>query len=252
MGTTSAPVGWLEDYRAEGASNKSVGILFVHGFTGSPAAMRPWAQFMLEAGYTVSVVRLPGHGTKWQDLNQVSWQQWPSKVADELAQLKRDCDQVFIFGLSMGGGTTLNVASQYEVNGVVLVNPMIHIPGNLIKLAPLISLFQPGRASVGDDIKKPGVTEWGYDVLPTKGVVQLNKLLRATRRALASMKAPLLLFHSAEDHVLPVSNTEIIMSEVGASEKLRVELANSYHVANLDYDAPEIFERALAFVRAHS
>ncbi len=252
MSTSQAPEGWLQDYSAEGTSHKETGILFIHGFTGSPASMRPWAHFMSEHGYSVRVPRLPGHGTKWQDLNATKWEEWPAKAAAELALLQASCTKVFIFGLSMGGGTTLKVASKHDVDGIVLVNPMIHIPGNLIKFAPVIALFQPGRSSVGDDIKKPGVTEWGYDVLPTKGVVQLNKLLKATRKSLAKIKSPLLLFHSTEDHVLPVSNTEIIMNEIGSESKVRVELTNSYHVANLDYDAQEIFEKSLAFVQSRS
>jgi len=214
--------------------------------------MRPWAHYLNEHGYTVRVPRLPGHGRQWEDLNKVHWQEWPAKAASELEILKNECRKVFIFGLSMGGGTTLHVAAHHEVDGLVLVNPMIHIPGMLIKFAPIISRLQPGRASVGDDIKKPGVTEWGYDVLPTKGVVQLNKLLKSSRSTLNTVKAPLLLFHSTEDHVLPVSNTEIIMAEIGSSQKERVELSNSYHVANLDYDADEIFARSLAFVESHS
>ena len=67
MSIQGAPSGWLEDHFAEGADNKDVGIVFVHGFTGSPAAMRPWADFMNSRGYTVSVLRLPGHGTQWED-----------------------------------------------------------------------------------------------------------------------------------------------------------------------------------------
>lgn len=252
MTTVAAPQGWLDDYAAEGSTHSKIGILLVHGFTGSPASMRPWAHFLNENGYTVRVPRLPGHGREWQDLNNVSWEEWPAKVEAELAILRKDCKKVFIFGLSMGGGTTLNVVEKHQVDGIVLVNPMIHIPGLLIKFAPLISLIQPGRASVGDDIKKPGVTEWGYDVLPTKGVVQLNKLLKATRASLKRATAPLLLFHSKDDHVLPVSNTEIIISEIGSLEKQRVELLNSYHVANLDYDAEIIFERSLEFIRQHS
>jgi carboxylesterase len=252
MATDNAPAGWLEDYSQVGTTRKDIGILLIHGFTGSPASMRPWAHYLSEKGYTVRVPQLPGHGAKWQDLNTVSWESWPAKAEKELATLKSTCKKVFICGLSMGGGTTLNIASKNEVDGIILANPMIHIPGVLIKFAPLIAMVQPGRASVGDDIKKPGVTEWGYDVLPTKGVLQLNKLLKATRAALKNVKAPLLLFHSTEDHVLPLSNTEIIMSEVGSPEKKRLELSNSYHVSTMDYDAPEIFAQSLAFIEAHS
>lgn len=256
MGTEGAPEGWLDDYRVEGSGRKkSTGIIFVHGFTGSPASMRPWAHYFEERGFTVRVPRIPGHGTKWQDLNEVSWPEWPAKVENELAPLIALCDRIFIFGLSMGGANTLHVAASLasrvggeKLAGIVLVNPMIHIPGIRIKFGPLIARLTKGLPSVGDDIKKPGVNEYGYDVLPTKGVLELNKFLKATRARLSKVKVPLLLFHSVDDHVLPVSNTEIILSEVGSSDKTRVELTNSYHVATLDYDAQIIFETSLNFV----
>jgi carboxylesterase len=154
----------------------------------------------------------------------------------------------------MGGGTTLYVTAHHgeRIAGIVLVNPMIHIPGVRATFAPILAMFKKGLPSVGDDIKRPGVTEYGYDVLPTKGVVQLSKLLKSARSTLGLIKVPLLLFHSVEDHVLPVSNTEIIMSEIGSSQKQRVELLNSYHVATLDYDSDLIFENSLIFVQTHS
>ena len=252
MATDTAPAGWLDDYRSEGSGDMaSIGIIFVHGFTGSPASMRPWAHYFAERGYSVSVPQLPGHGTQWQELNKVSWSQWPEKVMQELAWLRARCTKVFICGLSMGGCTTLNVAERGGVDGIVLVNPMSHIPGLQIKFAPLIALFKKGMPSVGDDIKKPGVTEWGYDVLPTLGVLQLQKMLLQTRAQLARATAPLLIFHSSEDHVLPVSNTNIIVSEIGTpiDQITRVELTNSYHVATLDYDAEIIFDKSLNFIQ---
>ncbi len=45
MGVEGAPEGLLLDWHAEGkGANKKVGVLLVHGFTGSPASMRPWAE----------------------------------------------------------------------------------------------------------------------------------------------------------------------------------------------------------------
>jgi carboxylesterase len=252
MATTNAPAGWLLDYFAVGSTNKSVGVIFVHGFTGSPASMRPWADYFQERGYTVSVPRLPGHATQWQDLNRVKWQEWPARVQVDLDRMRKICEKIFVFGLSMGGGTTLNIAENNILDGICLVNPMIHIPGALIKIAPLVALIQPGRASVGDDIKKPNITEWGYDVLPTKGVIQLDKMLKETRRNLGKVTCPTLLFHSVDDHVLPVSNTEIIMAEIESDAKQRIELTNSYHVATLDNEAPLVFANSLAHVQQYS
>lgn len=150
----------------------------------------------------------------------------------------------------MGGANTLYLAAKHssKLSGIVLVNPMIHIPDPTIKFIEIIKYITPKRPSVGDDIKKPGVTEWGYDALPMKGVAQLHRFLKATRANLKSITCPVLLFHSTEDHVLPVTNTEIVMSELGTSDKRRIELTNSYHVATLDYDDQTIFENARLFI----
>ena len=247
MSTENAPEGWLSDFAFDGRGEKAhIGVVLVHGFTGSPASMRPWAHNLVERGYSVRVPKLPGHATKWEDLNQVCWKEWPARVTHDLIELRKTCSKVFIFGLSMGGATTLNVAENNAVDGLVLVNPMIHIPGIQVKFAPLIAMLKKGLPSVGDDIKKPETTEWGYDVLPTKGVLELNKLLKATKANLKSVTAPTLLFHSVDDHVLPVSNSDIIMSKIGSSSKQRIEITNSYHVATLDFDAELIFANALA------
>ncbi|MFM2175497.1 MAG: hypothetical protein RLZZ527_573 [Actinomycetota bacterium] len=253
MATEGAPAGWLADYYASGSGEmKRVGVLLLHGFTGSPASMRPWAHFLNERGVTVRVPRIPGHGTRWQDLNKVNWQEWPARAEADLDALLQECDQVFIFGLSMGGANTLHVAAKRasQLTGIVLVNPMIHIPGIQIKFVEILKYLGAKRPSVGDDIKKPNVTEWGYDALPTKGVAQLHRFLKVTRGMLNRVTVPTLLFHSVEDHVLPVSNTEIIMAELGATDKTRVELGNSYHVATLDYDAETIFETSYRFLEA--
>ncbi|MCX6429121.1 MAG: alpha/beta fold hydrolase [Actinobacteria bacterium] len=252
MSVENAPEGLVDDFarRGSGVTGK-IGIVFVHGFTGSPASMRSWAEFFAARGYTVRLPRLPGHGTRWEDLNQVTWEQWPARVVEEIDELHKTCDSVFIFGLSMGGGTSLYVSAHHgeKIDGIVLVNPMIHIPGLAIKFAPVIARLKASLPSVGDDIKRPNISEYGYDALPTRGVVQLNRLLKSSRSTLGLIKEPLLLFHSKDDHVLTVSNTEIVMAEIGSARKQRVELLNSYHVATIDYDADQIFENSLLFVQ---
>ncbi len=255
MGVIGAPAGLLEDWAADGSGkNKGIGVLLVHGYTGSPASMRPWAEYLNQKGFTVRVPLLPGHGTKPEDLNKVKWEEWPAKVEAELAELFKTCSKVFICGLSMGGGTTLNVATRYSnrLSGIILVNPMIHVAMVSPQLAFVLSRFQKMRKSVGDDIKRPGISEWGYDALPTRGIHQLLIMLKYTRARLHDVTVPMQLFHSVDDHTLPVSNTEIIMKGVGSRVKQRIELTNSYHVATLDYDAEIIFENSKIFIETHA
>lgn len=255
MGVIGAPEGLLNDWSAFGSGvNKDIGILLVHGFTGSPSSMRPWAEYLNQQGFTVRVPRLPGHGTKPEDLNEVKWEQWPAKVESELEELFKSTSKVFICGLSMGGATTLYVASHHShrLSGIILVNPMAHVPFVTPQMAFAVSRVRKFLKSVGNDIKRPGVTEWGYDANPTVGVYELLKMLKHTRSLLPRVKTPMQLFHSVDDHTLPVSNTEIIMGGVGSQIKHRIELTNSYHVATLDYDAEIIFENSRIFIETHS
>ena len=255
MSVNGAPAGLLQDFQALGdKKNGHIGIVLVHGFTGSPAAMRPWAEFLNARGYSVRVPLLPGHGTKPVDLNQVEWPEWPAKVKAEIAELNKHCSKIFVAGLSMGGGTTLHVASELgdQLTGIILVNPMIHVRGISPALAFAVSRIVKFGKSVGNDIKRKGVTEYSYDKLPYRGIHQLLTMLKLTRAALPSIKVPMQLFHSVDDHTLPVSNTEIIMREIGSANKARIELLNSFHVATLDHDSDLIFTNSLTFIEGLS
>ena len=216
--------------------------------------MRPWAEFLNARGYSVRVPLLPGHGTKPADLNEVAWPEWPAKVNAEIAELQKRCSQVFVAGLSMGGGTTLHVAAELgdKLSGIILVNPMIHVRGISPALAFAISRVVKFGKSVGNDIKRKGVTEYSYDKMPYRGIHQLLTMLQLTRAALPSVKVPMQLFHSVDDHTLTVSNTEIIMREIGSSNKSRIELLNSFHVATLDHDNELIFTNSLTFIEGLS
>jgi carboxylesterase len=255
MSVNGAPAGLLQDFQALGdKKNGHIGIVLVHGFTGSPAAMRPWAEYLNVRGYSVRVPRLPGHGTVPADLNNVAWQEWPAKVKAEIVELQKHCSQIFVTGLSMGGGTTLNVAAELgdQLSGIILVNPMIHVRGVSPRLAFVISRVIKFGKSVGNDIKRKGVTEYSYDKLPYRGIYQLLTMLKITRAALPAVRVPMQLFHSVDDHTLPVSNTEIIMREIGSSNKFRIELLNSFHVATIDHDCDLIFANSLTFIESLS
>ena len=255
MSVNRAPAGLLQDFHALGdKKNGHIGVVLVHGFTGSPAAMRPWAEFLNARGYSVRVPLLPGHGTKPSDLNEVQWPEWPAKVKAEIAELQKQCSQVFVAGLSMGGGTTLHVAAELgdELSGIILVNPMIHVRGISPTLAFAISRVVKFGKSVGNDIKRKGVTEYSYDKMPYRGIHQLLTMLQLTRAALPLVKVPMQLFHSVDDHTLPVSNTEIIMRDVVSKNRSRIELLNSFHVATLDHDSELIFANSLTFIEGLS
>lgn len=227
-----------------------VGVLLSHGFTGSPASMVPWGKDLAERGYTVSVPRLPGHGTTWQDMNRTTWRDWYATVDQELTQLKDQCEQVFVFGLSMGGTLALRLAEKRpeDVAGLVLVNPAVTLKRPELKLIPFLSKFVPSIPGIGNDIAKPDMDEYGYDRTPLKALASQLELWADVRANLSKVTAPLLLFRSDEDHVVDATSAPIIRDGISSTVFDEINLNRSFHVATLDWDAPFIMESAAQFV----
>ena len=80
--------------RPEETGGRRIGVLVSHGFTGSPASMRPWAEALAERGYAVSLPRLPGHGTHWRDLNRTEWADWYAEIGRVFDRLRAENDAV--------------------------------------------------------------------------------------------------------------------------------------------------------------
>ena len=231
-----------------------VGVLLLHGFTGSPKSMRPWGEFLAREGYTVRAPRLPGHGTRWQDMNITTWQDWYAEADRSFREIAARCSTVFVMGLSMGGSLTLRLAEMKgdAISGIVLVNPAVHSERPDRFALPIIKHLVGSFPGISNDINKPGQDEGAYDRIPLKAAHSLTHLWSAVKSDIHAVTQPLLLFRSAVDHVVEPSNAAWILSHVASSDVREVVLMDSFHVATLDNDAEMIFDQSLAFVRERS
>ena len=228
-----------------------VGVLLCHGFTGCPQSLRPWAGYLADAGLSVSLPLLPGHGTTWQDMNRSRWPEWYAAVDVALTELRARCSTVVVAGLSMGGALALRLAEvrQDDVHGVVLVNPAVRLEDPRLKVLPVLRHLLPSLPGIGSDIKNAGVTELAYDRTPLHALHSMVQLYATVVSDLSSVRQPVLLLHSPEDHVVPASSSELILRSVGSQDVTEVLCHDSYHVATLDNDAELIFSESLAFVQ---
>jgi carboxylesterase len=242
---------FFADAAPSGQDGQRVGVLLCHGFTGSPASMVPWGMYLAEEGFGVAVPRLPGHGTTWQEMNGTRWSDWYGEVERAFEKLKANCDQVVVGGLSMGGALVLHLAAEKgrDVAGLVLVNAAVATKRKDVLALPVLKHVIPSFPGIANDIKKPGVDEYGYSKTPLKAAASMMAGWKDVRAELPKVTQPILLFRSAEDHVVDPSSARIIASQVSSRDFTERILQNSYHVATLDNDAPAIFEESAQFVR---
>jgi carboxylesterase len=236
-----------EPFRHEGGE---VGVLLCHGFTGSPQSLRPWAEYLAGRGLTVALPLLPGHGTRWEDMQLTGWQDWYAEVDRELRALRERCAQVFVFGLSMGGALTLRLAAKHgdEISGVVLVNPANKVHGLAAYTLPVLRHFVRTAKGITSDIAKDDGLEVGYDKVPLHAAHSMRIFYRLVDGELPQVTQPMLLLHSPQDHVVPPADSARILSRVSSMDVAEILLEQSYHVATLDHDADRIFEESYAFI----
>lgn len=236
--------------RPELTGGRRVGVLVSHGFTGQPYSVRAWGEHLASLGYAVEVPRLPGHGTTWQELNTMRWEDWYGEVARAFDALCLTNDAVVVCGLSMGGALVLQLAAEHpdRVAGVVLVNPAVATRRRDVKLLPVLKHLVPSFPGIASDIKKQGVTEHGYPRTPLKAAASMFAAWPALVSALPRVTAPLLYFRSSVDHVVDDSSQPIITGGVSSGEVEVVPLTQSYHVATLDHDAHRIHAESAGFI----
>lgn len=226
----------------------STGILLSHGFTATTAEIRPLAEIFRAQGYTVAAPLLPGHGTQLEDLNHVHWRDWVAAGEKSLEKLFESCEQVWVAGESMGGVLALYLASQFpKIAGILLYAPAIRL--RLTKV-DLVKLYL--GASFISEVPRDsldGSDEWqGYAGLPLKGSIQLLRFQTATRKRLAAIQQPTLVFQGRKDLTVAPEAGEIILNNISSSVKEHRWMENSSHAIVLDAEREEVAKQSIQFI----
>jgi len=227
-----------------------IGVLVIHGFTGSPVTIKPWAEFLNLQGYTVIAPCLPGHGSTWEELNRTNWHDWFSKVEHSYLELKSKCDRVFIAGFSMGAALAIRLCQirGSEIEGLIVLNPSIHDRRFILKLTPLLKYLIPSIKKGSTDIAKPNPPKHSYGRTPLKALDSLRDLWRKVERDLYLIDLPLMVAYSLNDHAVDPENSMQVIDNVFSVDIREVAFENSYHNVALDYDAQQLNIESKIFI----
>jgi carboxylesterase len=228
-----------------------VGVLVCHGFTGTTQSMRYLGEQLHAAGFTVIGPRLRGHGISPAAMAQTTAQDWIDSVDEALADLRKTCTHIFIAGLSMGGTLALYTAAKHPdvILGAVPINGVVQLDSADMASIAFGRSMPATVPGIGSDIKDPNTKELAYAEVPVPAVRQVFALAAVTHDLLPTIKCPVLVMQSREDHVVKPANGPLIASRVGSKRVELLWLEDSYHVATIDNDKQLIARQAAAFVR---
>ena len=231
-----------------------IGILFIHGFTGTPESIEPWARGLHEqGGFTVHLPALKGHATTWQDLNSTTWQEWFADIESELLALHARCDRIFVAGFSVGGALALRLAQVHgaKIEALLLLNPSIYDEKRrfFYLLLPFLKHLIPSLPSGAMDVKRPTTKRLSYDRLPLKALDSLRGLWRSVEDNLHHVSIPLFIGYSLEDHVVDPLNSETIINNVLSHEIREVIFEDSYHNVAVDNDGEILISESISFIQ---
>lgn len=118
------------------------GVLMIHGFTDSPYNFVDIAKSLADEGYLVRAVVLPGHGTKPEDMQPVTIDDWDRLIDEQTRILRYDVSEVYLAGFSTGANLAVHEAYENKaVDGLILISPALSVRTSLVHFVPFVSHF---------------------------------------------------------------------------------------------------------------
>lgn len=210
------------------------GVLLMHGFAGSAAHMRPLAEGLVQQGFGVRTINLPGHATTLEDMRRCSWQDWLNAAKEAFREMKEQYRFVSVTGLSMGGCLTLMIAEQSDPTAIAPISA---------PYLPEIS-WQVRK----DDALTPDY-DLGYTGFPTKSAVDLRRIIHEARDNLCAVTCPVLCVQSSGDQVITPDSADVILQGVRSKTKGVLRLESVPHVCTISREGTRIAQALGAFFR---
>ena len=237
-------------------AKNDVGVVFSHGYMAAPKELSTLAEYLFSKGINVHVIRLRGHGTDPLALKEVTMQDWETDFERAFVAMRQVCNKVYIGGFSMGGLLALEHASQYKVDGVIVINSALKLHDLRVSyVVPTLHFFN----EMISYLNAKGIMEWidnskteqpevNYPKHPLSSVVQMEKLMTKVARTLRNITAPILIIQGDNDPVVRRKSAQLIYDGVKSKDKKLLILPRKNHSILADDRCIEIFEAVGGFM----
>lgn len=238
------------------------GCIVIHGLLGTPSVMSPISRKLLEEGYQVIAPSLAGHSSVG-DLAKSNWEEWYSSVHKAYSQLRKDVDQVYYVGLSLGAllGLKLVIEEGWNIKALVLMGTPLNLSfkdsllTNFVRYSPLRTLIKSVKRdlerSVSEPIGKKIYSQISLDRMPASSVFQIQNLQKTIKADISKVANPLLLMHGFFDDIAPIENIQLVEKMVSSEVVESFIARKSKHIITLDYDKDDVVKKSIEFLNKY-
>ena len=243
------------------AHNTDRAVLVIHGFNDTPQSMSYLAHALHDAGWTVSVPRLPGHGVTLPRMASESRAAaWYAAVADEYAALRATNKTAVVCGQSMGGALGVLLAVQHhEMPALALLAPYLGMSKALqaqTLVAWMLRPFKLYHTSRGSDqsLHDPHAkaAALGAGVITARTMTELRAIAQRAEAALPQLTAPTLYIQSRQDNRIRAHDAERDFAAIAARDKSQQWVSGCGHIISADFCKDAVAAHVIAWFDAHT
>lgn len=180
-------------------------FLLIHGLNDSPYIYSDVASELVERGFDVRAILLPGHGSTPKAQLRITAKAWLNAAREQLRFWRGGADvPMYLGGFSMGSViSTILALEEGDIAGMFLFSPAYRSSQNhLLRWAGIYSRFKPwvfGGMIIEDNPTK-------YNSIPINGVAQYYNVTKILKRKWKSNKLamPVLSVASVNDSVVDI------------------------------------------------
>jgi carboxylesterase len=237
--------------RLEGSPTHAA--LLIHGFGDTPQSMRPLAEALHRAGWSVEVMLLPGHARLLEEYSQANALDWLHSVRLKYVEMCDRYETVVVCGISMGAAlATILAAENEEIPALVLLAPYLAMPRPVYWQMLLGNLFAypiPYHSNTGSERSihdaEARLETLGIGIVTTKLLGELRRVAARARRALPQVRARVLYLQSREDNRLTERDAIRQFARLGSSQKQQRWLTGCGHIITVDYCKDEVARQVI-------
>jgi carboxylesterase len=231
-------------------------LLLLHGYNDTPASLDAVARRVNEAGWTVRLPLLPGHGRSLRAFDAWTANEVIAQARDEYAALSATHHTVVVGGISMGGAVATWLAAETDADGLLLFAPMLFVPAQMqvaVSTARLWALFTKylaggGRRSIRDPDAQGRMIAYGCST--RRSLEALERIAKGTAVRLGFVHAPTLVMQSEEDNRLPHEQSVHAIARIGAKDRTVIWTKGAGHVLTVDHGWSDLADRTVAWLSA--